>query len=286
MLQLEDVKMVETSVASKVFEQKATVTAEWLTSVSNVLDTPDPGKTVPALWHWMLFQGWPPRSTLRSDGGVDDDPILPSMPEFPRRMAASGTLTFNRPLRLGDRVIARSALKSTETKTGKAGPLVFVTIKTEISVSDELAIAEESKSVFMKIAAQDTMADSRKDKAGQHTLSDTTECFPVFCDPILLFQYSALTSNSHRIHYDYEYAMSEGLCGIVVQGPLQATWLASTAQTMIGDRSLASFQYFHRNPAYCEDDLVATGQRNGQGSIELQLRSAAHGICTEAAARY
>jgi 3-methylfumaryl-CoA hydratase len=178
------------------------------------------GKPLPAGWHWMFFLEAKPASELGVDGHPKRGGFLPPVP-LPRRMWAGGRIEFLRPLAIGEAVTRASEIVSVEPKSGSTGTLVFVTVRHTIGRSGSTAIVEEQNIVYREAAKKsDPLPPGKQAPAGA---SWTRRVMP---DEVMLFRYSALTFNGHRIHYDKDYAMNEEhYSGLVVHGPLQATLL-------------------------------------------------------------
>jgi 3-methylfumaryl-CoA hydratase len=192
------------------------------------------GDPLPPLCHWLYF--WEARTPEQTgaDGHAKRGAFLPPVP-LPRRMWAGGRLLFRAPLRLGDPVERTSTIRSIEHKSGRSGALTFVTVVHRVEGPEGLAIEEEQDLVYREPDGAPALA---QDDVPVEAPAETVEP-----DPVLLFRYSALTMNSHRIHYDAPYAVGEeGYPGLVVQGPLQATLLARLAARRLG-RPLASFRF-------------------------------------------
>jgi hydroxyacyl-ACP dehydratase HTD2-like protein with hotdog domain len=257
------------------------VSAAWLESAAAVLGAAAPADgCVPPLWHWMLFCRWP--KALRPDGGVQADGFLPPFGHLPRRMGAGGRLTFHRPLHLGDRVVRTSRIHAIADKVGRSGPLVLLTIARTVTVGGEEAISEQQDLVYLTHSPT-TDTHGAPVAADNVAAAVTQRCS---ADAVALFRYSALSGNSHRIHYDQGYAREvEGFPGLVVHGPLQATWLAGLAAAAEPVRRLASIRYRHVGAAYHTDQLEACARREG-GEMRLALRKANGEGCTEAAATF
>ncbi len=207
------------------FEQStSTIALPPATALAATLDharRPEIGDPLPPLWHWIYFT---PQS-LQSELGVDGHPrrggFLPPIP-LPRRMWAGGRLKFLKPLRIGDEVTRTSTILHIEAKTGRQGPLVFVTLAHKLYVRESVRLEEEQDLVYR--APDSGKADPVAVAQPLVQPQWRDEKLP---DPALLFRYSALTFNAHRIHYDLPYAIEEeGYPGLVVQGPLVATLLA------------------------------------------------------------
>ena len=206
-----------------------------------------PGAPMPVLDHWLHF--WdvrPPEET-----GVDGHPLkgrfLPPI-ELPRRMWAGGRLRFLAPLAIGEAVRKRTTIRSVERKSGRSGDLMVVTLLHEISGSGGLAIEEEQDLVYRAPGPPLPMP-----APPEHPLQPGRAS--LLPDPVLLFRYSALTMNSHRIHYDAPYAaQEEGYAGLVVHGPLQATLLARLAEQLLG-RPLSAFTFRGVAPAFAGERI-------------------------------
>lgn len=197
------------------------VSPRLLRGLAATLDVPAP-ETLPPLWHWMLFQDWAPASGLGPDGHPRRGGFLPPVHDLPRRMWAGGTVTFHAPLRAGDAVTRTSTVAAVTEKQGGSGRLVFVTVQHRIDGPAGLAIEETQDIVYR--GAEGAAVKPAPPAAAAPADALQNDVMP---DPVLLFRYSALTGNGHRIHYDLDYVRTEeGYPGLVVHGPLQATWLA------------------------------------------------------------
>ncbi len=201
------------------------------------------GDPLPLLHHWLYFWDVRPPAGLGTDGHPAKGDFLPPIP-LPRRMWAGGRLSFHAPLMLGEAVTKTSTILSVEEKEGRSGPLVFVTLEHAIGNADGLAIREEQDLVYRAVA---TSGPSLPNPA------PPPECnwhASVDSDPVLLFRYSALTMNGHRIHYDRPYAMGEeAYPALVAHGPLQATLLMDLAQQHLWE-SITTFEFRGEAPAF------------------------------------
>jgi 3-methylfumaryl-CoA hydratase len=200
------------------------VTATPLAALSATLDRddpePQPGSDVPPLWHWLYFPPLVRHSEIGPDGHPRRGGFLPPVP-LPRRMWAGSRLQFNHPLQVGDEITRASRIVKVDGKTGRSGELVFVTVRHEVTNAHGLALSEEQDIVYRGAALPGAAAP-----APQRAAMDETFARTIVPDPVLLFRYSALTFNGHRIHYDRPYAAEvEHYPGLVVHGPLIATLL-------------------------------------------------------------
>jgi 3-methylfumaryl-CoA hydratase len=217
---------------------------------------------LPALWHWLYFLPRTPQSELGADGHPKLGGFLPPVP-LPRRMWAGGRLRWHAPLKIGDAISRVSRIMSVERKAGRAGDLVFVTLRHEVNNPRGLALVEEQDIVYRGPAPSGTPAP--EPMVAQRGAFWFLEVVP---DPVLLFRYSALTFNGHRIHYDRPYACEvEGYPGLVVHGPLVATLLAQVGQQRAGGRSPAAFEFKAVRPLHDLNafSLCATPSLDGKG---------------------
>lgn len=235
------------------------------------LDRDDPvpriGDPLPIGWHSILFPRVARRSLLGSDGHPARGDFLPPVP-LPRRMFAGKRTTFHAPLLVGDEVRRDSVIESVTPKVGKSGQMVFVTVRTEIASPRGLAIVEEQDIVYREATAPGTPTPTPQPfdgvaAWGREVQPDTT----------LLFRYSALTFNGHRIHYDQAYAQrEEGYPDLVVHGPLTATLLQQLAQAQGGGRPLARFEFRGVSPLFVGRTFRLEGRDNDDGSLTLWAR--------------
>ncbi|WP_019560026.1 FAS1-like dehydratase domain-containing protein [Caldimonas manganoxidans] len=185
---------------------------------------PRPGDALPPLWHWLYFLPLHRHSELGTDGHARRGGFLPPVP-LPRRMWAGGRLNFVEPLRIGEPVQRFSRITAIRSTRGRSGELVFVTVRHEIHHAGRLALEEEHDIVYREAPRPEVEAAAVRNaptQAAPHAVHSRT----IRPDSVLLFCYSALTFNGHRIHYDRAYATEvEGYPGLVVHGPLIATLL-------------------------------------------------------------
>lgn len=236
-----------------------------------------PGGVLPPLWHWMLFQEWAPAAQLGSDGHPRRGGFLPPVHDLPRRMWAGGAVEFVGRLRAGDPVTRKSTISRIEEKTGGSGRLVFVTVRHELAGMAGPVIVEDQNIVYRGVegAAVRSAAAAAASRPGEFSRT-------VQPDAVMLFRYSALTGNGHRIHYDLDYVTRvEGYPGLVVHGPLQATLLADLARRMRPDGRIARIAYRGRRPAFHQNPLLLAGRRE-DGQLELETRDHENAVCMTA----
>lgn len=211
---------------------------------------------VPPLWHWLYFPEIVPLSRTGSDGHPERGDFLPPV-ALPRRMWAGGELRFHAPLHFGQAVQRDTRIANITEKSGKSGKLCFVTLEHRLSSGGILAIEERQDIVY------------REDSTGPAKTPNPLPLEPagyretITPTPVMLFRYSAATTNSHRIHYDRSYATEvEGYAGLVVHGPLTATLLADLAQRSAG-RALAGFRFRGQRPILDTAPFTIAADQNG-----------------------
>ncbi len=198
--------------------------------LSATLDRDDPmpktGDPLPTGWHSILFPRVVRQSQIGPDGHPQRGDFLPPVP-LPRRMFAGKRITFHEPLRVGDEARRESTIKDVTVKQGRSGQMVFVTVKTDISGPRGLAITEEQDIVYR--ADPDPNAPPPPPQKAPGVAVWTRTVTP---DPVLLFRYSALTFNGHRIHYDHPYVTgTEGYPDLVMNGGLTTLLVFELART-------------------------------------------------------
>lgn len=227
------------------------ITAAPVRALSATLDRDDPlpqaGTPLPALWHWLYFLPHHRQSEIGEDGHAKRGGFLPPVP-LPRRMWAGGRLAWEpgNPLRVGDKVERTSTIVSVTHKAGRTGELVFVLVRHEVRNERGLALTEEHDIVY-RAAAQPGESGPPPTPAPQ----DATFSRDIAPDDVLLFRYSALTFNGHRIHYDRRYVTQvEGYPGLIVHGPLIATLLVDLLRRQVPGAQLARFEFRAVRPTF------------------------------------
>lgn len=240
----------------------------------------EPGAAPPAI-HWCLAPEVADASRMGADGHLLTGEFLPPIP-LPRRMWAGGRVETSAPLHQGDHVTRRSKIAAITRKEGRSGTLGFVTVEHELDTDRGAVIRERQDLVYREAALPargETPGETRARTAAVPAAAPPADCDKVWtipASPVLLFRYSALTFNSHRIHYDQPYAMGvEGYAGLVVQGPLQATLLLNLAAT-IGGSTPRVFEYRGVAPLIAGGDFFVCGRRETGGKLECWTQSS-HG---------
>ena len=219
------------------------------------------GDRLPPLFHWIYF--WEHRTPAEtgSDGHGKKGGFLPPI-SAPRRMWASGKIEFLHDICIGDQIEKRSTISDIVEKDGRSGALTFVNVQHELTRGSCLCLREQQVIVYR---GQDRQSSSQRLPDTPRPANFNEKFAP---DEITLFRYSALTLNSHRIHYDYPYATDiEGYEGLVVHGPLQATLLARLAERVSGE-ALCGFEFRGVAPAFC-GELITLNAEKEAGVIDL-----------------
>ena len=204
------------------------------------------GAPLPPLWHWIYFQEVSNIDDLGRDGHASKGEFLPPI-DLPRRMWAGGRLDYQRPPQIGEQLTKTSTIKDIIPKEGKTGKLCFVTVRHEYSDrQDELVFTEEHDIVYREDPKDKTSPVAEVSAPENSAISET-----VTPSPVLLFRYSALTFNSHRIHYDRDYCKDvEGYPGLIFHGPLTATLLADFATRQNPNQQIKSFEFRATAPLF------------------------------------
>jgi 3-methylfumaryl-CoA hydratase len=237
-------------------------------------DTP-----MPPLWHWAFFLDWPRTNELGADGHPLGGHFLPPIPNR-RRMFAGGRVTVTAPLLIGRTVTRRSEIAGVNVKHGRTGELMFVTVRHSFFQDDSVHVVEEQDLVY------------RSDASGSTTFTPVTETFAAPTAPwsmmpvtsaTLLFRFSALTGNAHRIHYDEAYTVgTEGFPALVVHGPLLAIQMAELVRSN-ATHAIREIGFRFRRPVFAGDSIRVEGTPNG-ASVALTVGSGSSTVHATASA--
>lgn len=235
------------------------------------------GSPLPPLWHWLMFLPNPRREDTGRDGHPERGGFLPPLPHQ-RRMFAGGRLTFFAPIRLGVRVRRRGEVVAVEEKTGSSGRLVVVTVRYEISDEDRPLVAEEQDLVYTDTPPVVRTAPPNQ-RPPEAPWSET-----IVTDEVMLFRFSALTYNGHRIHYDRSFATAtEGYPDLVTHGPLTAILIGEMIRrnesrpiSAISFRASAPLfvgEAIHLRGSPPRDGEIKVGGYRSDGVIALEVRA-------------
>jgi len=260
---------------------KDVVTPAPLRALAATLDRADSARSddrgVPPLWHWLYFLPAWPQSEIGADGHPHRGGFLPPVP-LPRRMWAGGSLEFLAPLETGQLIQRRSVIENVRLKEGRTGPLVFVTVEHEVHADGQCALRERQDIVYRDAPAAGEPAAKPVDAPADPAWSRDIQP-----DPVLLFRYSALTFNGHRIHYDRPYAVNEeGYPGLVVHGPLTATLLLDLLHGELPEARVRTFTFRAMKPLFDTAPFSVCGRQDDATSVRLWARTPEGHLAMEA----
>jgi 3-methylfumaryl-CoA hydratase len=249
-----------------------TVTATPYAALSATLDwapeRPATGTPLPPLWHWLYFLPLHRMSDVGPDGHTKRGGFLPPVP-LPRRMWAGSQLEFIEPLRIGDTLTRTSTIADVSEKSGRSGSLVFVKVRHDIRKGGGAHALTEFHDIVYRSAPNPGDPPPKPQAAPQASMWER-EIVP---SDVLLFRYSALTFNSHRIHYDRKYVTEvEGYPGLVVHGPLIATLLLDLLRRELPDAVVATYQFKAVRPLFDLNPFFVCGERRDDKTVQLWAR--------------
>ncbi len=217
----------------------------------------DDGDVLPSLFHWLHFNPAPELQAMKQDGHEKLGRFLPPV-KYPRRMWAGSKIAFYRPIRLGASARRVSSVKSVTFKSGASGPLCFVDVEHVISQNAEICISDTHTIVYREppLASTPDLVPGNANAIG----------------PVVMFRYSALTFNSHRIHYDADYCREvEGYPGLVVHGPLMATILMRAAEKKAGKDSPKYFSFRGKAPLFAGEGFDVSSRITDSADSTMAL---------------
>ena len=237
-----------------------------------------PGDVAPLLIHLCLAQPIVPMSEIGRDGHPALGGFLPPVP-LPRRMWAGGAFRFHDDIRIGETVTRHSQITDVRLKRGRSGALCFVTVQHEVTADGRAVLSERQDIVYRDIpAAGQGKSDPPAAPSGDH-------CRTLVPHPTLLFRYSALTFNGHRIHYDKPFCIgTEGYPGLVVHGPMQATLLCQYAADL-RRKPPKSFSFRSLLPIFDDADFTLNAMAEGD-TLKLWTARAGGPVAMEARAQW
>ena len=244
-------------------ETKSDVVTAWPVAALNAtLDRKEPqpreGDEIPPGWHWLYFLEARPASELGPDGHPKRGGFLPPI-ALPRRMWAGGRLEFKRALRIGESAQRESEILSVESKEGKSGNLVFVTVRHTVTAGADVAVVEEQDIVYREAAKPG------QTQAGKPAPQSAQWRREIASDPVLLFRFSALTFNGHRIHYDPEYCRKEEhYPDLIVHGPLQTVLILDLCRRE-ESRPVKKLDYRALHPIFYPERFTVSGEPASDG---------------------
>lgn len=240
------------------------------------------GDALPPLWHWMYFWAVARQSGLGEDGHPARGGFLPPVP-LPRRMWAGGRLRFDADLAIDTDATRTSTIQSVNAKSGSTGKLAFVTVRHEIAQHGKVAVTEEHDIVYRGMPEPGAAP-----APGKPAPTEAQWRRDIVPDPVLLFRYSALTFNGHRIHYDRSYVTGvEGYPGLIVHGPLIATLLADLARRNLPNARMTQFDFRAVGPLFDIAPFAVCGNLAADGkSAQLWAQNDRGELTMQAEARF
>ena len=257
------------------------VTPTPMAALAATLDRDDPfprlSDPLPPFWHRLYFLPICRASQTGPDGHPKRGGFLPPVP-LPRRMFAGARLQFHHPVRVGDKITQESRIVDVSHKSGRTGSLVFVLVRHEISNEIGVAITEEQDIVYRENPAPGS-APPAPQKAPEHA-TWTQEIRP---DSVMLFRYSALIFVGHKIHYDWKYVTEvEGYPGLVVHGPLIATFLLELLKRNAPGTSIAKFSFRAMSPLFDTAPFHVSGRMEDAKTAKLWASSSEGALAMDA----
>jgi 3-methylfumaryl-CoA hydratase len=241
---------------------------------------PQAGDPVPACWHWLYFLPLHRQSEIGSDGHPERGGFLPPVP-LPRRMWAGSRIEFVRPLVVGSTLWRESRIVDVSGKEGRTGPLIFVRVRHEIGDAGGMALVDEHDIVYRENPKPGDPVPAVQAAPADHDWTRTIQP-----DDVLLFRYSALTFNGHRIHYDRRYVTEvEGYPGLVVHGPLIATLLLDLLRRALPQARVARFGFKAVKPLFDTAPFEVCGRQADAGTVLLWARTTEGHLAMEATAQ-
>lgn len=265
-------------------ETTETIAAGPAVALSGLLDREPavtaPGDPIPPLWHWLYFLDRPATSELGPDGHPAAGHFMPPIPQR-RRMYAGGRASYTGAFRCGDQITRRSELADATVKQGRTGELLFVTVRSVFTRAGAVIATEEQDVVYRSgppaaggsagpRGPSEAAGLATGGSAGPRGFNGAAGPAPwqiqIVPDPVLLFRFSALTYNAHRIHYDADYATGvEGHPGLVVHGPLLALLCFELPRRQAPRQRVTQLSFRARSPVYVGQRCTVTGGPRDDG---------------------
>lgn len=230
---------------------------------AGLIGAPEPplkeGDPLPPMWHWFTLLEHPATAEIGTDGHPKEGPFWPPIPGR-KRMFAGGRLTMTAPIPVGCLLSSRASVAGVAVKSGRSGEMAFVTVRTELLADGTPAAIEEQDIVYRSEPEGSTVRALSRPETGNpeppgHWRAEVT------ADEVLLFRFSALTYNGHRIHYDRRYAThAEGYPDLVIHGPLLALLALDLPRVNAPGQALKGFEYRLVRPAFLPATIVAVGR--------------------------
>jgi len=219
----------------------------------------------PHLVHWSLFPELCKTSDLGRDGHYIDQRLFPPVGDY-RRMWGANDLCFHQPLCSGDEIKRTSTVTDVFSKRGQSGDLIFVIITHEFDVDGANKLTDKQTLLYREgVSALDLSVATKVEQDTQWQFQQV-----VTPDPVLLFRYSAITFNGHRIHYDRDYVKNtEKYPDLIVHGPLIATMLLNLSIRQTPSANVSNFSFRMHSPAFVNEPIILAGNCEDEDEIKL-----------------
>lgn len=229
-------------------------------------DDPDPrpGDALLPLWHGLFCTAKLPPARLGADGLAKDEGLLPAAADFPNKLFGGARFDFRHPLRIGDTIRKESEVMSFDLKEGRTGPFVVGLIEHRISNDDGIAVVEQNDIVY-RAATRAAKPSSGGERRTAASPAEPVWCRTVTPDPVLMFRHSAVTFNSHRIHYDRDYVRENGYPGLLVQGTLIARLMLDMVAAESPAFAVGAFSFRSMRPIYDDGDFALGAAPSADG---------------------
>jgi 3-methylfumaryl-CoA hydratase len=260
---------------------RATPVAALAATLDRSPEWPPAGSVLPPLWHWLFFLPLHPHSEIGADGHPRRGGFLPPVP-LPRRMWAGSQFEFRVPIRVGESIARTSTIEDVTVKSGRSGRLVFVKVRHDVCAQGD---AEPALREWHDIVYRESQGTGEA-AAPAAAPAESSWRRRIEPDPVLLFRYSALTFNGHRIHYDRDYATRvEGYPGLVVHGPLIATLLMDLLRRERPDAWVTAFRFKAVRPLFDGRPFHVNGAPSSDGrEVHLWASDAEGALAMDAVA--
>ena len=243
------------------------------------------GDSIPTGSHWCLFHPHVPMQNVGEDGHPKRGDFMPDPPDLPRRMFAGSAISFHHNIKIGDQVKKEQTIKSISEKNGKTGKLLFVKLEEKYSVEDKICITQLNDIVYREAPNNiNNRVNVNTGKKLDTKIMDSVSRKEITPDPVMLFKYSSITFNGHRIHYDRKYSKEiEGYPGLIVHGPLTATLLMQFCEDNF-NKKLAEFKFRAIKPIFDIEKFYLNLFENINNEIEVYATNSKDEVCMSGSA--
>lgn len=220
---------------------------------------PRPGDPLPPLWHGLFCTAKLPPSRLGNDGLAKDEGLLPAAPGYPNKLFGGARFEFRAPLLIGDKIRKESEVVSFERKEGRSGAFIVGLVEHRVLNDRGITVVEHNDIIFRPASASTGSSRRSTSRKSNTDMPDATWTRTITPDPVLMFRHSAVTFNSHRIHYDRDYVRDKGYPGLLVQGTLIARLMLDMLHREQPEFDVASFAFRSGRPIYDDGPFVIGG---------------------------